>query len=147
MHWLSADMEQCFLHICAILVSASCNIVKPVAMSCFAICCAFGKDTASEMQKHLGRTMKQLSDFSRGVDLVVTETWTILLFIEPHLTADHLALFVWRKGNTVTSLQRCYKCAPCPSSCCCDLPLLDVHYFIYTPFILRTCIQTAASIF
>ena len=84
------------------------------------------------MQQHLGRTMKELSDFSRGVDLVVTETWTILLFIEPDLTADLVALFAWGKGNTVTSLQRCYKCAACPSSCCCDLPLLDVHQFIYS---------------
>ena len=66
------------------------------------------------MQQHLGRAMKELSDFSRGVDLVVTEMWTILLFIEPHLTADLVALFAWRKGNTVTSVRRCYKCAASP---------------------------------
>ena len=84
------------------------------------------------MQQHPGMRMKELSDFSKTVDLVVTETWTILLYIEPHLTADLVALFAWQKGNTVTSLQRCYKCAACPSSCCCALPLLDVHHFIYS---------------
>ena len=43
-----------------------------------------------------------------------------------------LWLFAWQKGNTVTSLQHYYKCAACPSSCCCDLPLLDVHHFIFS---------------
>ena len=44
------------------------------------------------MQQHLGRTMKELFEFSRGVELVVSETWTIMLFIDPHLTADVVAL-------------------------------------------------------